>query len=118
MSVRALVVEDDPDLLEFLLYQVRRLGLGADGATSLEDALQALTVATPQVVITDLNLGQHSCERLVRACADAHIPVVITTGAPGDAEHLTDIAASLRILAKPASLADLRHTLEALDVAD
>lgn len=54
MSARILVVEDDPDTLEFMALMLRGWGYVCDVAASGAEALAAVTANCPDVIISDL----------------------------------------------------------------
>ena len=56
-KARILIVDDDPDLLRLLTFRLEGADYAVDSADSAERALARLSVATPQLVITDLQMS-------------------------------------------------------------
>ena len=83
MHLRVLVVEDDPDSLELMIYLFRAFGHEALGAASGDTALGVAAAATPDLILCDLRLpGMDGFELLSRFKADPgtrSIPVVAVT---------------------------------------
>ncbi|TMQ51538.1 MAG: response regulator [Candidatus Eisenbacteria bacterium] len=94
MHLRVLVVEDDPDSLELMIYLFRAFGHEALGAASGDTALGVAAAATPDLILCDLRLpGMDGFELLSRFKADPgtrSIPVVAVTAyaMPGDRERV------------------------------
>ncbi len=55
---KVLVVDDDPSLLQLLALRLRSLGLEIKKAESAEEAVALLPSYRPQLVITDLRMGE------------------------------------------------------------
>src|SRR5436190_20385318 len=53
---RVLVVDDDPDVRDSLVMLLSTLGFDAHPASDGEQALAALAVVRPQIVLMDLNM--------------------------------------------------------------
>jgi|SRR5437762_5217159 len=94
MSLRVLVVEDDPDSLELMTYLFRAFGHEALGAGSGDMALDVASTALPDLILCDLRLpGMDGFELLAKLKADPglkSIPVVAVTAyaMPGDKERV------------------------------
>ncbi len=94
MSLRVLVVEDDPDSLELMTYLFRAFGHEALGAPSGDMALDVARARSPDLVVCDLRLpGMDGFELLSRLKADPSlksVPVVAVTAyaMPGDRERV------------------------------
>jgi two-component system, NtrC family, response regulator GlrR len=56
-KARILIVDDDPDLLRLLTFRLEGADYAVESADSAERALARLSVAMPQLVITDLRMG-------------------------------------------------------------
>ena len=54
---RVMLVDDDPDLLRLLSIRLQGAGYGVTAVESGEAALSQLSVASPDLVITDLRMG-------------------------------------------------------------
>lgn len=78
-----LVVDDEPDLLELVRFNLDRAGYRVETATTGEEALTRLRRPTPDLMVLDLMLpdlsGEEVCRR-VRADPDrASLPVIMLT---------------------------------------
>lgn len=80
-KARVLVVDDDPGLLRLMQLRLEAAGYGATLADSGERALAQLTVARPQVVVTDLQMGGMDGMALFEAIRSENpaLPVIILT---------------------------------------
>lgn len=113
----ALVVEDD--LVIALLAESMLQQLGCDRVLTVgtaSDALQLLKTEHVDVALLDVNLGDHTSERVATRLADLHVPVVVTTGY-SDTDAVPAPLQSLARLCKPYSQADLAGALSAAQPA-
>jgi DNA-binding NtrC family response regulator len=81
MTLRALLVDDDPALCETLAIGLRKRGATARCCTTAADALLQIEEGDFDVVVTDLNMGGMGgielCERIMLNRPD--VPVVVLT---------------------------------------
>ena len=114
-----LVVEDEPRIREVLSGLLGALGYRLLMAASAEQALDALNVVSPDLVLTDVHLGAMSgielCARLKADPRYELMPVVILT-AVGDLEaRVAGLAAGADdFFTKPVEFVELRTRLAAL----
>ena len=114
-----LVVEDEPHIREVLSGLLGALGYRLLLAVSAEQALDALNVVSPDLVLTDVHLGAMSgielCARLKADPRYELMPVVILT-AVGDLEaRVAGLAAGADdFFTKPVEFVELRTRLAAL----
>jgi putative two-component system response regulator len=114
-----LVVEDEPNIREVLSGLLGALGYRLLMAVSAEQALDALNVVSPDLVLTDVHLGAMSgielCARLKADPRYELMPVVILT-AVGDLEaRVAGLAAGADdFFTKPVEFVELRTRLAAL----
>jgi len=114
-----LVVEDEPNIRELLSGLLRALGYRLLMAASAEQALDALKVVSPDLVLTDVHLGAMSgielCAQLKADPRYELMPVVILT-AVGDLEaRVAGLAAGADdFFTKPVEFVELRTRLAAL----
>ena len=103
-----IVVEDDPEMREYLrsaLRPVYQVTVCADG----QEAWPIITTTHPDAVVTDLVMpgmtGAQLCQRIRQNPSTNHIPVLILTGQNGEQEEqaATDSGAD-RFLSKPVSV--------------
>ncbi len=82
-AVRILLVEDEPDLLELLGYNLRREGYSVRTAATGEEGLRLAMADPPDLVLLDLMLpgmnGLEVCRTLKGREATAHVPVIMLT---------------------------------------
>ena len=114
-KARILIVDDDPDLLRLLTFRLEGADYAVESADSAERALARLSVAIPQVVITDLRMsgmdGMALFENIHKG--NPALPVIILTahGSIPDA-----VAATQRgvfgYLTKPFDSKDLLQQVE------
>ncbi len=82
-SKKILVVEDEPDLLDIVVYNLRKEGFKALRAETGEKALEMARDERPDLILLDLMLpgldGIEVCRRLRSTEATADIPVVMVT---------------------------------------
>ncbi|MGH7315853.1 MAG: HD-GYP domain-containing protein [Candidatus Rokuibacteriota bacterium] len=114
-----LVVEDEPHIRDVLSGLLGTLGYRLLMAASAEQALDALNVVSPDLVLTDVQLGAMSgielCARLKADPRYELMPVVILTAA-GDLEaRVAGLAAGADdFFTKPVEFVELRTRLAAL----
>lgn len=87
MSERILIVDDEPDIVELLEYNLRQAGYVVTSADDGAGALAAALREPPDLILLDLNLpdvsGTDVCRRLRRDPTTEAIPIVMIT-ARGD----------------------------------
>lgn len=113
----ALVVDDDPNVLDALGNLLRQWGMGLAVASNLQQAREALRIE-PDIVLADYQLQNGETGLMVadevRSRWGKHIPVVLITG-----DTRTETIKALRssaypVLHKPVRVAQLRSLLELL----
>jgi len=113
----ALVVDDDPNVLDALGNLLRQWGMGLAVASNLQQAKEALRVE-PDIVLADYQLQNGETGLMVadevRSRWGSHIPVALITG-----DTRTETIKALRsnaypVLHKPVRVAQLRSLLELL----
>lgn len=115
--LRFLVVEDDADARVLTCEILEALGHAARGAASAEQALLMLDDDAVDVLFTDLNLpGMRGDLLAARACAaQPSLRVILASG-----EGIVDVdtgACPAAMLPKPFDLAQLQHTIGAIESA-
>ncbi len=79
---RILVVDDERDLCEILLYNLRAAGYDAHAASTAEEALQE-DIATVDLMLLDVMMpgmtGFELAERLKQDSGTAHVPIIFLT---------------------------------------
>src|SRR2546428_13307593 len=87
---RILVVDDEPDILELVQYNLRKANYDVVGVESGEEALAQVRTTSPALIILDLMLpgvdGLEVCRRLKRDTRTAAIPIVMLTARGEEAD--------------------------------
>ena len=88
MASKILIVEDEPDIVELLVYNLRQAGFKTDAVLNGADALERAKTELPDLVLLDLLLpevdGLEVCRTLKRDPETAGIPIIMLT-AKGEA---------------------------------
>ena len=107
-GVRVLLVEDDPDTLELVTLLLKRNGAEVSTADSAESALEVLSRARPDVIVSDIGMPDvdgYELMRRVRALgpeAGGTTPALALTAYASDADRLRAARAGFQQhLAKP-----------------
>jgi two-component system phosphate regulon response regulator PhoB len=83
MSARILVVDDEPDLLELVRFNLSQAGFQVDTAASGREALEQLKLSVPDLVVLDLMLpdvsGNDICRQIRSDPALSELPIVMLT---------------------------------------
>ena len=84
-SSRILVVDDEPELLDYLAETLRREGYAVETAPDGRSATDALANGTFDLVLSDIVMpGMNGLQLLRRAREhDLDLPVLLMTGSPG-----------------------------------
>ena len=94
---RILVVDDEPDILELIQYNLSKAQYDVAGVESGEEALAHIRTTLPDLIVLDLMLpgvgGLELCKALKRDQRTAAIPIVILTARGEEA----DIVAGLEL---------------------
>jgi phosphate regulon transcriptional regulator PhoB len=87
MASRVLIVEDERDIRDLVLFHLQREGFQVSSASSGEEALRQVRHASPDLVLLDLMLpamgGLEVCRKLRQDPATVALPIVMLT-AKGD----------------------------------
>lgn len=83
MSPRILVVDDEPDLLELVRFNLSQAGFQVETAATGREALDRLRAAPPDLVVLDLMLpdvsGNEICRQIRADQGLADLPIVMLT---------------------------------------
>jgi len=94
---KILVVEDDPDLVELLSFNLRGCGFTVSTASDGLDALKKARTILPDLILLDLMLpeldGFGVCEILRREPATASIPIIMVTAMSSQFARLAGLEA-------------------------
>ena len=119
-GVRVLLIEDDPNTLEMLTEALRTGGAQVTAADSARRALDALTTASPHVIVSDIAMpgedGLWLMHRIRGMPPPAgRIPAVALTALARKEDRERAMAAGFQVhLAKPVRLGDLRTVVATL----
>ncbi len=95
MVRRALVVEDDPDIVEFLLHYLRGDGWEVDTDGDGRRALERIRADGYQLLILDLQLpgmdGLALCAEVRRDERTRDVPMVMLTARGDEADRIVDL---------------------------
>ncbi len=96
-AARVLVVEDEPDILEVLDYNLQRAGFQTLLSQNGEEALETAKRELPNLVLLDLMLpgrsGLSVCRELRRASETKTIPVIIVSAKGEEADVVLGLEA-------------------------
>jgi DNA-binding response OmpR family regulator len=88
MASKILIVEDEPDIVELLVYNLHQAGFETEAVFNGADALEQVKIRQPDLVLLDLLLpevdGLELCRTLKRDPETAGIPIIMLT-AKGEA---------------------------------
>ena len=97
MRIRVLVVDDEPDLLELVHYNLTKAGYDVACVMSGAEALTHVQTHTPDLILLDVLLpdvdGLEVCKALRRSPQAGRVPIVMLTARSEDA----DIVAGLEL---------------------
>jgi two-component system phosphate regulon response regulator PhoB len=92
MKPKILVVDDEPDALELIQYNLKAAGYDVATAADGEEALKKARAANPALVILDVMLpevdGLEVCKRLRREPATAAVPIIMLTAKAGEIDRV------------------------------
>jgi DNA-binding response OmpR family regulator len=92
MASRILVVEDEPDILEVVLYNLKQAGFEVDAAEDGESALSRARERHPDLVLLDLMLpgidGLVVCKQLKQDDATRGIPIIMLTARAEEVDRI------------------------------
>jgi DNA-binding response OmpR family regulator len=96
LTHKILVVEDEPDLLDLVVYNLRKEGFRALRAETGEKALELARDERPDLVLLDLMMpgldGIEVCRRLRANDATADIPIVMVTARAEESDAVVGLS--------------------------
>jgi len=106
-TTRVLVVDDEPTIREMLVHSLKSDGIEVASASRASEAIRLASFSRPDIIVTDIFLGDSSGFDLLDTFSD--IPAVVITGS-GDAEVLSEASRRqpLELMTKPLNLRRLR----------
>jgi len=124
MQQKILVVDDEPDIVELIAFNLEAEGYAVITATSGLEALNRARAILPDLIVLDLMLpeldGLAVCEILRRLPSTAPIPVIMLTAWKSEPSRIIGLRAGAEeYITKPFSPRDLvlrvNHTLRSLE---
>lgn len=95
MSKKVLVVEDEPDILEVVVYNLRQSGFEVATAADGETALEMVSREDPDLVILDLMLpridGLEVCRLLRQGPSTRDTPVIMLTAKSAEVDRIVGL---------------------------
>jgi DNA-binding response OmpR family regulator len=112
MRKKILVVEDDPDMVELVSFNLKKAGFLVGTAKDGIEALKKARSMRPDLILLDLLLpeldGYAVCETLHRNPGTASIPIIIISAVSSHLARLAGLeAGAVDFLRKPFELSDL-----------
>lgn len=95
MQERILIVEDDPDIVELLQYNLGQAGFATDFVLNGTDAIEQAIAETPDLIVLDLLLpgtdGLEVCRLLRRHPATGNVPIVMVTAKGEETDRIVGL---------------------------
>ena len=92
---KVLVVEDEPDILEMVRYNLDQAGLDVETAEDAERALQSVQEILPDLIILDLMLpgidGLDMCRQVKQDARTRHIPILMLTARKEEVDRIVGL---------------------------
>lgn len=112
MRPKVLVVDDEPDVVELICFNLRTRGYDTISASNGLEALLKARQQRPDLVVLDVMMdgmdGLSVCEILHNQASTRTLPVIIVTAAAGEMARLNSLAAGAAdFLTKPFSPQEL-----------
>jgi two-component system phosphate regulon response regulator PhoB len=114
-----LVVDDEEDIRNLLLYQLKKEGLNAVSASNGQEALELARKSSPSMMILDLMLpgisGTEVCRRLRADPATADIPILMLSARSEEIDRVVGFEVGADdYVAKPFSIRELLLRIRAI----
>jgi two-component system, OmpR family, KDP operon response regulator KdpE len=107
MGQTVLVADDDDDVRSLVMLQLMISGYEPIEAATVDEGLRLLASSAPDLVLTDLNFGNDTGERIVTACRATGQPVILMTASVETRELPPSLRQDVPLLRKPFTLDDL-----------
>ncbi len=96
-NIKILIVDDDPDILEFLSYNLKKEGFGIYTANNGRDALKLADKVLPEIILLDVMMpdmdGIETCEKLRENPSHAKTMIVFLTARSEDYSQIAGFQA-------------------------
>jgi two-component system alkaline phosphatase synthesis response regulator PhoP len=112
MSAKILVVDDEPDIVELVSFNLKAEGFQVYSASSGPEALNRARAILPDLIVLDLMLpdldGMAVCEILHRLPSTAPIPIIMLTAWSSELSRIIGLeTGAMDYLTKPFSPSEL-----------
>lgn len=117
-GLRILLVEDEPDARELIAMVLQSSGAQVDAVDSAKGALESMSLAVPDVLVSDIGLPLESGYDLIRqvralASDTKKVPAIALTAFATENDRKLSLSAGFQAhLAKPVEPADLLKTIK------
>ena len=95
MKTRILVVDDEPDVLELVTYNLGQAGFQTDTAADGAEALRKARSTAPDLILLDLMLpemdGLEVCKLLRRDAKTSGIPIIMLTARASEIDRIVGL---------------------------
>ncbi len=95
MKTRILVVDDEPDVLDLVTYNLNQAGFHTDTASDGAEALRKARSTTPDLILLDLLLpemdGLEVCKLLRRDAKTSAIPIIMLTARASEIDRIVGL---------------------------
>lgn len=114
-----LVVEDERDLAELLLYNLNRAGYSVTVASTGRQGLEAVSMRTPDLILLDIMLpelsGTEVAGRIRANPATSHVPIIMLTAKSSEVDQVVGLTVGADdYVPKPFSMKVLLARVEAV----
>lgn len=118
-DTRILVVDDEPDIVEFLTYNLKKEGFNIFSASNGKDALKMVTKVNPHMILLDVMMpdmdGIETCEKIRENPLNANTLIVFLTARSEDYSQIAGFqAGGDDYIAKPVKPKVLTIRLQAI----
>jgi len=116
---KVLLVDDEPDIIEFLSYNFAKYGFEVTTASDGEQGLEQAAASRPDVIVSDILMpklsGVKMCEKMKQQEALRNVPFIFLSATPDDLVALTALdAGGDKFMSKPVRLPVLFDAVERL----
>ncbi len=95
MKTKILVVDDEPDVLDLVTYNLNQAGFQTETATDGAEALRKARSAAPDLIVLDLMLpemdGLEVCKLLRRDAKTSAIPIIMLTARANEIDRIVGL---------------------------
>ncbi|MDO8748673.1 MAG: response regulator transcription factor [Candidatus Omnitrophota bacterium] len=119
MREKILIVEDEPDIVTMLEYNLKKEGFRVTSASDGQEALRRAEREHPDIIILDLMLpeidGLEVCKTLKQSSNTANIPIIMLTAKAQEADKIVGLELGADdYITKPFSIRELNARVKAV----